>query len=108
MNLLGISEGPALGHRPERFKRRFVTRNRPPALQFLDIAAYLADILSWAPASHSPSDFQLTARGKNETPPGGLRSYPLTVWEKSLGNTLNLNTLTVFPFEYIEYSNEVN
>ena len=45
MNLLGISEGPALGHHPERFKRRFVTRNRPPALQFLDIAAYLADIL---------------------------------------------------------------
>ena len=44
MNLLGISEGPALGHRPERFKRRFVTRNRPPALQLLDIAAYLADI----------------------------------------------------------------
>ena len=27
------------------FKRRFVTRNRPTALQFLDIAAYLADIL---------------------------------------------------------------
>ena len=45
MNFLWISEGPALGHRPERFKRRFVTRNRPPALQFLDIAAYLAEIL---------------------------------------------------------------
>ena len=45
MNLLWISEGPALDHRPERFKRCFVTRNRPPALQFLDIAAYLADIL---------------------------------------------------------------
>ena len=45
MNLLWISEGPALDHRPERFKRRFVTRNRPPALQFLDIAASLADIL---------------------------------------------------------------
>ena len=43
---VGISGGdPALGHRPERFKRRFVTRNRPPVLQFLDIAAYLADIL---------------------------------------------------------------
>ena len=34
MNLLWISEGPTLDHRPERFKRRFVTRNRPPALQF--------------------------------------------------------------------------
>ena len=45
MNLLWISEGPALDQRPERFKRRFVTRNRPPALQFLDIAAYLADIV---------------------------------------------------------------
>ena len=45
MNLLWISEGPALDHRPERFKRRFVTRNRQPALQFLDIAAYLAYIL---------------------------------------------------------------
>ena len=45
MNLIGISVGRAVGHRPERFKRRFVTRNRPPALQFLDIAAYLADIL---------------------------------------------------------------
>ena len=45
MNFLWISEGPALGHRLERFKRHFVTHNRPPALQFLDIAAYLADIL---------------------------------------------------------------
>jgi hypothetical protein len=45
MNLLWISGGPALGHSPERFKRCFVTRNRPAALQFLDIAAYLADIL---------------------------------------------------------------
>ena len=45
MNFLGISEGPALCQRPQRFKRRFATRNRPAALQFLDIAAYLADIL---------------------------------------------------------------
>ena len=45
MNLLWISEGSALDHRPERFKPRVVTRNRPPALQFLDIAASHAEIL---------------------------------------------------------------
>jgi hypothetical protein len=45
MNLLGISVGPAVGHRPERFKRRFVTRNRSVTLLFLDVAAYLAEIL---------------------------------------------------------------
>ena len=45
MNSVRISDCSALGHRPERFKRHFVTHNRPPALQFLDIAAYLADIL---------------------------------------------------------------
>eukprot|EP01043_Picozoa_sp_COSAG02_P022556 COSAG02_NODE_1176_length_14061_cov_96.089529_11_plen_66_part_00 len=41
LNLLGISEGPTVGHRPERFKRCFVTRNR----KFLGIAAYLAGML---------------------------------------------------------------